>query len=205
MLDESLLSFMALRPVSKGLTLSRSPAEVRVTGDLPPGLQLLSTGMLQGRATRSGWWLVELTTTTAAGQTSRLMTITVAPPCLPDWLAAHRLTGSALTSDADKDGLPLLVEFALGGDPAKPDPHFVPRLVVAGDRVSWEFPRGHYDQLALRVGMEYSPDMSPWSWMRCGCSQDVDASGLPVHTGTLHGQTTGGQGFFRIRVEIYRD
>ena len=201
-IEEPAFSFTALRQGSKALQLSR-PAAVSATGDLPPGLTLSSEGTLSGRAARSGSWTVEIATTTPGGTTTRPVTITVAPPCLPDWLAAHGLTGVSLTSDSDNDGLALLLEFALGGDPKHPDFHLTPTLSVDGGNISWEFPRGDYDTNAVHVRMEYSSDMAHW-WIPISCYSAVNDSGLPVHRGSFQSSPPATQGFFRIRTEIPR-
>ncbi len=200
--EETAFSFTALRGGSKALQLSR-PATVSVTGDLPPGLTLSSEGTLSGRAARSGSWTVELNATTPGGTTTWPVTITVAPPCLPDWLAAHGLTGANLRSDTDGDRLPLLVEFVLGGDPAKPDYDLTPVLSFGDGFVSWKFPRGDYDDATVLARMEYSGDMKS-GWAPLFCSKSTDAEGRPVHTGVLHGEFVSGRCFFRIRAEIHR-
>ena len=200
--EETAFSFTALRGGSKALQLSR-PATVSVIGELPLGLTLSSEGTLSGRAARSGSWTVELNATTPGGTTTWPVTITVAPPCLPDWLAAHGLTGANLRSDTDGDRLPLLVEFVLGGDPSKPDYDLTPVLSFGEGFVSWQFPCGDYDEATVLARMEYSGDMKS-GWAPLFCTKSTDAEGRPVHTGVLHGEFVSGRGFFRIRAEIHR-
>jgi hypothetical protein len=201
LLEDSQRSFAALRPVNATLKLSR-PGVVSVAGDLPPGLSISSEGVITGRPARSGTWPVMITTVTPAGTATRKLDITIAPPCLPDWLALHGLTGVPLTSDADGDRISLLAEFALGGDPAKPDYHLLPKISVTAHDVSWEFPRGDYEPNNIFVLMEYSPYLR-WGWTRYACYPTTDEAGLPVHRGSLQFGWLPPSGFFRVRIDVH--
>lgn len=54
------------------------------------------------------------------------------PARLTEWLAIHALTAADLLLDADSDGLPSLVEFALTADPRSPAPPNGPDRLPAG-------------------------------------------------------------------------
>lgn len=81
-----------------------------------------------------------------------------------DWKSAHGITGTA-TADPDRDGVPLLVEFACGLDPAEPGP---PPWTVApstdeGTRMVFSFPRDQSHGYALTTP-EWSVDLASASW-----------------------------------------
>jgi len=199
-LNEESIACTALRPFTKALTFSRTPDSITLNGDLPPGLTLSDSGVLSGAAVSSGSWQTKFTAHTAAGAVSGHIAIHAAPPCLPDWLAAKQLAGSSLASDTDGDGLTIFMEFALGGDPLKPEFNFAPRLTRHEHGISWEFPRGDYDANTALVTVQYSTDLKLWTPVHCWAG--TDDAGLPVHRGTLHWSPLPSQLYFRIRAEV---
>jgi len=68
------------------------------------------------------------------------------------------------TADSDLDGLPNLLEYALGLDPQTLDAHKAPQWSPMGDVWEWRLPR-----LASSAGVsfsaEWSPTLLPDSWM----------------------------------------
>lgn len=77
----------------------------------------------------------------------RILRVTVLPNTddFDGWKLSHGLSGAAAQDDADEDqdGIPLLLEFALGGDPTSHDTERQPRLSVTED--------GGNDYLELRL------------------------------------------------------
>ncbi len=89
---------------------------------------------------------------------------------LTDWLARHDLTRGQEQSDLDGDGLPALLEYAMGSNPNEPDsipPFITARLPLEVDGVTShylviQFPRlkGADD---VQVTVETSKDLLTWS------------------------------------------
>ena len=201
-LSEARITCTALRPFSHALTFTRTPESITVHGGLPPGLTLSPGGVLSGAAATSGSWGLEFTTHTAAGDLRGHINVQVAPPCLPDWLAAKRFTGTSLASDADGDGLTLFMEYALGGDPAQPDLNFSPQLSFSDYGVSWEFPRGDYDANGALVVVQYSTDLRRWTPVHCWPSRDE--AGRAIHRGSIQMSPRPEKAYFRISAEVPR-
>ena len=81
-----------------------------------------------------------------------------------DWKSAKGVAGTA-TADPDHDGVPLLVEFAVGLDPAEPGPPpwTVSTSAEAGIRMVFSFPRDQSHGYAVTTP-EWSPNLAAESW-----------------------------------------
>jgi lysophospholipase L1-like esterase len=123
-----------------------------------------------------------------------------AAPDFGEWLEDWELAGSAAAEDGDGDGLPLGIEFALGGDPSEAD---------AGDVVEsgWSRERGVW---VLR----YRPDPGAACFVRVSAEESSDlASWSTVPRERLHGDISGwieavseqgaGSGYLRLRVDAH--
>ena len=126
-------------------------------------------------------------------------TLVIAPSAYDSWalLAGMNPAGSgAPQEDYDRDGLANLIEFALGLNPAAPDPDrsALPTLTVQGENLIMTFTRTTGPQTSdLSSELEWSLDPSQGSWMPAlaeqivltqkGSSEIVTAT-IPIPAGT---------------------
>lgn len=134
-------------------------------------------------------------------------------------LAANRLSWAQTRGlawdplmDHDGDGLPMLLEYALGGDPLVAGSANLPQGVsLAGDVPRFSFPRLG-DRTDLRYILEVSGDLATWTEVArsvAGAATESLLSGIGVEesgTGPVSVEVTLGQRpfpvFLRLRVEV---
>ena len=104
---------------------------------------------------------------------------------------------AAPTADPDRDGIPNLLEFALGGNPNLSGTGILPEIDISGDRLTLGFTPG--DTTGITYTIEASSDLSDWS--------DVsDITGLLtpgqpyIHTDSTDLGTGTPRRFLRLRV-----
>ena len=110
---------------------------------------------------------------TGTSQSFLAAALDLAPPAPADdlyaaWLAARFSSAervdplvSGPAADPDADGLPNLLEYALGGDPRDPSSHPAPQAQVAASRLTLTFSR--LADPALVYTVEASPDLADWA------------------------------------------
>lgn len=113
-----------------------------------------------------------------------------------DWKDYHRLELDAPgTADPDGDGVPLLLEYALGLSPKHPSAESLPDTRVAEGRVELIYYRARSD---VTYVVEASTDLKQWS--ADGVTQQQSLTGLWV-TASAPLPSSGAR-FLRLRVEI---
>ncbi|MCU0791650.1 MAG: family 16 glycosylhydrolase [Opitutaceae bacterium] len=130
-----------------------------------------------------------------------------AAPAIADWRLQHfgsaESTGTAAyDADPDGDGVPNLLEYALGGEPLLPNSAMLPQPVVIGDRLSMRVPRIADPNLLYLV--EASSALTAQSWTSIWSSTgEANAGGTVTveDTATVHEAPLR---FMRLRV-VYED
>ena len=115
---------------------------------------------------------------------------------LGDWLAANGLSTGEELSDHDKDGLPALVEYGVGGDPWSVDAELLMKLVVVDDQVHFVF-RHARNASGVQILAEFTSDLRTWL-----PAEFVSVQRGGVDTVTVRSPIRGRSdlvGFFRIR------
>ncbi len=144
---------MAL-PATIGINNTDNVEQVHVASPAQPGIYRVRVSF-QGTLTQPEQYYSLLVSGSA-----------LPPTAFERWTAGHALAGAsaAANADPDADGLPNVVEFALGADPATADAApFAPRLSSAGDR--WKL---HFTLSAEAVGtvdvfVQTSTDLVTWT------------------------------------------
>ena len=99
---------------------------------------------------------------------------TTTPTLFQSWLQSHGLPANAdPLSDADRDGLPLLLEYALGGTPTTSDTALLPTATHDASVFTFTYRR---DRPELTYRVETSPDLAPLSWTSAGVDQGTPAA-----------------------------
>ena len=116
-----------------------------------------------------------------------------------DWKSAHGVTGTA-AADPDHDGVPLLVEFACGLDPAEPGPPpwTASPSAEPGTRMVFSFPGDQSHGYALTTP-EWSADLAPASWQPVPSSW-LAADGIRVYVKVP--AAAGPRAFVRLRAAV---
>ncbi|MDB4493509.1 lamin tail domain-containing protein, partial [bacterium] len=79
---------------------------------------------------------------------------------LDDWLSVHGLSMGDELSDADRDGIPALIEYVTGSNPGVNDPN--PITVTASDgQLAFGFEKAKYS-CGVLVEIEFSTDLQTW-------------------------------------------
>lgn len=131
----------------------------------------------------AGVYLLTLTATNARAETSATLSVTVPPlSAIASWRLARfgdtAATGeTADLADPDADGLPNLLEFALGGDPASSDPALLPTLArTNGDNaLDFSFSRSLTSLDTVSTVVEWTDDLSanPVIWSSAGVELEI--------------------------------
>lgn len=177
-----------------------SPAEILVREPDPEGrlLRFDPDGHLKGTASVAPPGTVFSDTLAVPPREAGLLP-PAAPTGLPAWRLQHFGSPHGLGpaddfADPDQDGLPNLLEYALGGSPWLPHSAPAPRLLPTGsDSFAFRFHR--LADPDLRYTVETSVDLHEWStlWTAPG-SAPTGPHDVPVPPSDLHRQ------FIRLRV-----
>ncbi len=193
-------------------TLS-SPPKFRLSSGtvLPVGLSLnLSTGLISGTISSSaavGSYPINIELTNVLDQTtSQKFVLNVSNSIQGDyasWIAGFDVTDKTAVGDSDRDGLPNLVEYALG---TSPDQYHQPAgllLEKTATSISFTYPRSKSrDDVSLFA--EWSATLVENSWQRSGITEAVVLEGLESRTirASLPITPEDPQRFLRLRAEM---
>lgn len=117
------------------------------------------------------------------------------PTPFDTWASAHGIAGATATSDADRDGIPAIVEYALGLNPQAAS--VLPALQVTGDTATLRFVKGAEAAADGRVTyqIQSSADLATWANVAATVNNATEISfSEPVAT------ATGAKKFFRLSV-----
>ncbi|MFT5126119.1 MAG: hypothetical protein ACI97B_004772 [Verrucomicrobiales bacterium] len=117
---------------------------------------------------------------------------------LTDWLNTHSISANDELSDHDGDGLVVLVEYGVGGDPDIADAILLPMIGLDGARLSFRRARGADD---VKVRAEFSTDLAVWV---PAIIETIDAGAGDTDTLTVRspvGAVRPALGYLRLRVE----
>ena len=157
-------------------------------------------------ADTAGTYVLRLRASDSAAIGSAQVTFTVtAPPGYATWTGTHAWNGkdSSPLADADSDGLCNLAEYALDGDPTKPQPDKQPsagQTQVASDKfLTLTFHRG---QSGVNYIVEGTSDLTnPSGWSEVGRNPGTVGADQTVRD-TLPMSAQNPKRFLRLRVEI---
>ncbi len=185
-----------------------SPLSYQVSSDNPALVTATVTdGVLQlsASATAAGQTTVRLTTTDLEGATlasSFPVTVLSSDPFIA-WRQTHFSTTddtgpAANLADPDADGLPNLLEYALGADPMSPSGTGIPACVLNAGTLSLTYKRAAPSGLAYEV--QTTTDLTnPASWTPTGVTQGTPAPD-GVTTATI--PHSNGPRFLRLSVTL---
>lgn len=135
------------QPYSMPLTYSTPAGETctwSILAGKPDWLSIdPSTGELSGTpsATNEYYNYIQLEIDDGAGNTSTYNVPLLVQGSnnigLEDWKAEHGLAGAPGDADSDADGIPDMVEYALGGNPSQPDEVELPKLEIGSQSLSY--------------------------------------------------------------------
>jgi hypothetical protein len=186
-------------PLTYSITGTNTPASYSATG-LPPGLNIdTSTGVISGTPTAAGTTNTTISATNAGGTGNATLVFTIdpaAPVYTPyqQWKLDNGLAIDAPSNtDADSDGLPLLMEYALGLDPAVSSSTGRPVLANASGTLSLTYSKVRSD---VTYVVETSTDMV--SWTTVGVNQGTPGSNV---TGSIP-LSSDAKRFLRLRVSV---
>lgn len=156
--------------------------------------------------THAGSYYV-IVSNSAGTATSNTVTLSVTEP-YAEFLAAHGLSASTVDADPDGDGIPNLLEFVLGGDPASPDSSIQPTASYTTVDGSPALVFSFYAVSSLgSVGwsVEYSSDLATWTTASAGTNGVTitsAASGTGVNLVTVTIPTTESRLLARLRLTL---
>lgn len=118
--------------------------------------------------------------------------------------------GSDDAADADGDGLPNLLEFALGGDPTVAGTIEAPTLTSDGTELIFVFERPDSAEAEIIYTVQSSADLSTWtdhvvgdvSGTSNGAIITIEENGDEADTVTVSIPISGARAFARLRVEV---
>ena len=112
---------------------------------------------------------------------------------LQQWKLHFGLSSDASDNlDLDSDGLPVLVEYALGGHPFSPDSHLLPPVALTPGQLTLTYPRIRAD---LSYTVEMSEDLLNWT------SEGVDQGGGALSTTASAPREGDLRKFLRLRIK----
>ena len=141
-----------------------SPSLALTGGAFPPGLSLSSAGVLSGTATSGGTGTFSNISVTAtngvapnATQTFTLTAVTLAT----NYITSFGLTGmdATFTADPDHDGIPNLLEYALGLNPAVPSLTGLP-VITLKDYSGTKYLSITFNRSSLATDLTYTVQVS---------------------------------------------
>jgi len=119
-----------------------------------PGARSLNrTGLTSFGSDAASW--------TAATATPGLPPPGTSPSGYDAWVTQHEVVGGA-AGDSDFDGIPNLVEYALGLNPGQPDINLLPQPVQSGNSITYTFPKltSRSDVPSI---VQVSSDLNQWT------------------------------------------
>lgn len=134
---------------------------------LPAGLILSPDGNLSGTLTSPALTSFQVNVSDMMGTTTnRVFTLAVSPPptASESWLASINWASSdnGWSADPDGDGIPNLLEYALGGNPLLPSISILPKATSQGSRLTFAFVR-NLAAMDLTYTVEASDALPGWS------------------------------------------
>ena len=152
------------------ITASNTPTSfTKVSGTVPPGLTLVTTGIsagtLSGYPTRPGTYNFQITAANAAGTSSSVSFSIFIKSSFENWLAANGLAGqnALATADPDFDGRNNLLEMALNTSPNTRELNYIPvKVDPVTKRLTATFTR-ITDFLDIQYEVQISDNLSSWT------------------------------------------
>ncbi|MCU0793156.1 MAG: autotransporter-associated beta strand repeat-containing protein [Opitutaceae bacterium] len=154
------------------------------------GTDFIGSLTLGGTPATPGTW--GSLTSTAPNRTTHLTgpgTVTILPAAYATWANTHALgtvpTQRAPLADPDADGLPNVLEFALGSSPSSPSSanlsSQVSGLSPQVSSFTFTFPRSPASLGLVPLTVEWSPDLVTWNSLPIGAANSgPDARGITV-------------------------
>jgi alpha-tubulin suppressor-like RCC1 family protein len=192
---------------SFALTASGTPAAVFTvqSGALPTGITLNSTsGLVTGTPTTTGTFTGVFAATNTAGSATQNFSFTVTAPVFdftaflnlnftPAELADATISGPL--ADPDHDGVPNLLEFALGSDPRNSN---VAGWTLVQEGANWvyRYTRPAGGAVGVTYIVESSNDLVTWTTV----TSVIESTAAGVDTMKATVPTNGTSNFFRLRV-----
>ena len=194
-------SIVSLRgqALSYTITANNHPFTLTAT-PLPGGLSVnTSTGHLSGTPAAIGIYLITLSAENPDGISTLPLTLTVIPASFDDFLdqAGVPINKRGQLDDPDNDGIPNLLEFALGQPPMTSTTRAAQRLMLSQTTISFIYPHSRPD---VSYSVETTDNLSdPFSWTTSGVTQGtVDTYGYVTATISATGQRR----FVRLKVTL---
>jgi hypothetical protein len=111
----------------------------------------------------AGSYVLRLSASDGSATVHQDLMVTAAGEDFASWIAGQGVAGgqTGARDDPDGDGIPNLIEYALGGDPTDPSARPGPVAGTSGGKLTLTFTPQRVNGLSYII--EASPDMSDWS------------------------------------------
>lgn len=185
---------------------------------LPPGLTVnTETGLISGTPSLAGSFSITISATNSRGAGKGLLTLTVyasAGEVLADWrnryFGTMENSGNAADgADPDRDGLPNLLEYVLGGDPSRLDRDISPRAALINGNLTIVFKRSDSSESSkISLSAETSTDLGTWSRNYAispgtpAAEVNIQENGADLDTITVTIPASSDQRFVRLKATV---